>query len=62
MFAITLSYTNPFKFNHFTVSLARHVVIMWSLKLRLVNRKDFVKLFIEGLSSNVSGPDESSSR
>ena len=42
MFAITLPYTNPFKFNHYTVSLARHVIIMWFLKCRLTQRKDFV--------------------
>ena len=38
VFAITLPYTNPFKFNHYTVSLARHVIIM----CRLTQRKDFV--------------------
>ena len=36
------AYTNPFKFNHYTVSLARHVIIMWFLKCRLTQRKDFV--------------------
>ena len=42
VFAITLPYTNPFKFNHYTVSLAHHVIIMWFLKCRLTQRKDFV--------------------
>ena len=43
VFAITLPYTNPFKFNHYTVSLAHHVIIMWFLKCRLTQRKDFVE-------------------
>merc|ERR1719481_2453970 len=38
VFAITLPYTNPFKFNHYTVSLAHHVIISWFLKCRLSNR------------------------
>jgi tuberous sclerosis protein 2 len=39
VFAITLPYTNPFKFNQYTVSLAHHVIIMWFLKCRLTSRK-----------------------
>jgi len=58
VFAITLPYTNPFKFNHYTVSLAHHVIIMWFLKCRLANRKDFVKFIIKGLGSNVLQPFE----
>jgi len=58
VFAITLPYTNPFKFNHYTVSLAHHVIIMWFLKCRLGHRKDFVKFIIKGLSSNVLQPFE----
>ena len=48
VFAITLPYTNPFKFNHYTVSLAHHVIIMWFLKCRLNNRRDFVKFIVKG--------------
>jgi len=58
VFAITLPYTNPFKFNHYTVSLAHHVIIMWFLKCRLANRKEFVKFIIKGLGSNVLQPFE----
>jgi len=58
VFAITLPYTNPFKFNHYTVSLAHHVIIMWFLKCRLSNRKDFVKFIVKGLGSNVLQPFE----
>ena len=58
VFAITLPYTNPFKFNHYTVSLAHHVIIMWFLKCRLANRKDFVKFILKGLNSNILQPFE----
>ena len=58
VFAITLPYTNPFKFNHYTVSLAHHVIIMWFLKCRLANRKGFVKFIVRGLGANVLQPFE----
>lgn len=58
VFAMTLPYTNPFKFNHYTVSLAHHVIIMWFLKCRLNNRREFVKFIIKGLGSNVLQPFE----
>lgn len=41
--AISLPYSNPFKYNHFIVSLAHHVIAVWFLKCRLPFRKDFVK-------------------
>jgi len=44
VFAILLPYTNPFKYNHYTVSLAYHVIAVWFLKCRLPFRRDFVKL------------------
>jgi hypothetical protein len=43
VFAISLPYTNPFKYNHYTVSLAHHVLAVWFLKCRLPFRRDFVK-------------------
>lgn len=49
VFAISLPYTNPFKYNHYTVSLAHHVIAVWFLKCRLPFRKDFVK-FITNVS------------
>ena len=58
VFAITLPYTNPFKFNHYTVSLAHHVIIMWFLKCRLNNRRDFVRFIVKGLGSNILQPFE----
>ena len=58
VFAITLPYTNPFKFNHYIVSLAHHVIIMWFLKCRLTSRREFVKFIAKGLNSNVLKPFE----
>lgn len=49
VFAISLPYTNPFKYNHYTVSLAHHVIAVWFLKCRLPFRKDFVR-FITNVS------------
>ncbi|KAK9508825.1 hypothetical protein O3M35_006287 [Rhynocoris fuscipes] len=52
VFAISLPYTNHFKYNHYTVSLAHHVIAAWFLKCRLPFRKDFVKFIIEGMKAN----------
>lgn len=35
IFAITSPFTNPFKYNHYTVSLAHYVIGVWFLKCRL---------------------------
>lgn len=56
IFAICLPYTNPFKFNHYVVSLAHHVIALWFLKCRLSFRKGFVAYIIKGLESNVWAP------
>uniref|UniRef100_A0AAU7B8N1 Tuberin n=1 Tax=Pyrrhocoris apterus TaxID=37000 RepID=A0AAU7B8N1_PYRAP len=53
VFAISLPYTNPFKYNHYTVSLAHHVIAAWFLKCRLPFRKDFVKFILNGLKTNI---------
>ncbi|XP_046660607.1 LOW QUALITY PROTEIN: tuberin-like [Homalodisca vitripennis] len=58
VFAIALPYTSPFKYNHYTVSLAHHVIAVWFLKCRLSFRKDFVKFMIMGLKANVLLPFE----
>lgn len=52
VFAVALPYSNPFKFNHYIVSLAHHVIAVWFLKCRLTFRRDFVRFII-----NVSGFD-----
>lgn len=55
VFAILLPYTNPFKYNHYTVSLAHHVIAVWFLKCRLPFRRDFVKFITTvGISLNVN--------
>ncbi|XP_064594447.1 tuberin-like isoform X2 [Liolophura sinensis] len=53
VFAIALPYTNPFKFSHYTVSLAHHVIAMWFIRCRLPFRKEFVKFIHKGLRANV---------
>ncbi|EFN68657.1 Tuberin [Camponotus floridanus] len=58
VFAILLPYTNPFKYNHYTVSLAHHVIAVWFLKCRLPFRRDFVKFITTGLKANVIVPFE----
>merc|ERR1712038_1547124 len=62
VFAITLPYTNPFKFNHYTVSLAHHVIIMWFLKCRLHFRAEKVSFIIKGLNSNIQNTLEEARR
>ncbi|KAK7793760.1 hypothetical protein R5R35_000957 [Gryllus longicercus] len=58
VFAIALPYTNPFKYNHYTVSLAHHVIAVWFLKCRAPFRRDFVKFITTGLKANVILPFE----
>ncbi|XP_049853714.1 tuberin isoform X1 [Schistocerca gregaria] len=58
VFAISLPYTNPFKYNHYTVSLAHHVIAVWFLKCRLPFRRDFVRFITTGLRANVLLPFE----
>ncbi|KOC65846.1 Tuberin [Habropoda laboriosa] len=48
VFAILLPYTNPFKYDHYTVSLAHHVIAVWFLKCRLPFRRDFVRFITTG--------------
>ncbi|KAH0546382.1 tuberin [Cotesia glomerata] len=58
IFAILLPYTNPFKYNHYTVSLAYHVIAIWFLKCRVSLRREFVKCITSGLNDNVVMPLE----
>ncbi|XP_059548719.1 tuberin isoform X1 [Myotis daubentonii] len=53
VFAISLPYTNPSKFNQYIVCLAHHVIAMWFIRCRLPFRKDFVPFITKGLRSNV---------
>ncbi|KAM9314058.1 tuberin isoform 2-T2 [Pholidichthys leucotaenia] len=56
VFAISLPYTNPFKFSQYIVSLAHHVIAMWFIRCRLPFRKDFVRYITKGLRSNALLP------
>ncbi|KAI4456255.1 tuberin [Holotrichia oblita] len=56
VFAISLPYTNPFKYNHYIVSLAHHVISVWFLKCRLPFRKDFVRFITNSLQTNALTP------
>lgn len=58
VFAILLPYTNPFKYNHYIVSLAHHVIAAWFLKCRLPFRRDFVDFIKQSLWNNVLQPYE----
>ncbi|XP_044160147.1 tuberin isoform X2 [Bufo gargarizans] len=53
VFAISLPYTNPSKFNQYIVFLAHHVIAMWFIRCRLSFRRDFVPYITKGLRSNV---------
>ncbi|KAK2533604.1 Tsc2 [Columba guinea] len=52
VFAISLPYTNPSKFNQYIVCLAHHVIAMWFIRCRLPFRKGFVTYITKGLRSN----------
>ncbi|MGH0137685.1 UNVERIFIED_CONTAM: hypothetical protein FKN15_021798 [Acipenser sinensis] len=56
VFALSLPYTNPSKFNQYIVSLAHHVIAMWFIRCRLTFRKDFVQYITKGLRSNALLP------
>lgn len=58
VFAISLPYTNPHKYDHYTVSLAHHVIAGWFLKCRLQLRRNFVNYIIKGFETNVQMPFE----
>lgn len=47
VFAISVPYTNPYKYDHYTVSLAHHVIAGWFLKCRLPLRRNFVNYIIK---------------
>ncbi|KAM5152339.1 tuberin [Mantella aurantiaca] len=53
VFAISLPYTNPSKFNQYIVFLGHHVISMWFIRCRLSLRRDFVPYITKGLRSNV---------
>lgn len=46
VFAISLPYTKPHRYDHYTVSLAHHVIAGWFLKVKLEYRKNIVTYII----------------
>uniref|UniRef100_A0A0K8W394 Tuberin n=1 Tax=Bactrocera latifrons TaxID=174628 RepID=A0A0K8W394_BACLA len=54
VFAISLPYTKPNRYDHYTVSLAHHVIAGWFLKCKLDMRKNFVTYIISSIQSNAS--------
>lgn len=54
--AMSFPYTNPYRYDHYTVSLAHHVIAGWFLKCRLPMRKNLVYYIVKGLESYVHTP------
>ncbi|XP_055905756.1 tuberin [Eupeodes corollae] len=56
VFAVSLSYTKPHPYDHYTVSLAHHVMTGWLLKCKMNMRKNFVMYIISGLQTDANVP------
>ncbi|XP_073839436.1 TSC complex subunit tuberin [Musca autumnalis] len=54
VFAISLAYTKPHRYDHYIVSLAHHVIAGWFLKCKLELRKNCVTYIISSIQSNAS--------
>ncbi|XP_030373019.1 tuberin [Scaptodrosophila lebanonensis] len=52
VFAISLPYTKPHRYDHYTVSLAHHVIAGWFLKIKLELRKNCVGYIKSSMQSN----------
>ncbi|KAH8270153.1 hypothetical protein KR018_004871, partial [Drosophila ironensis] len=52
VFAISLPYTKPHRYDHYTVSLAYHVIAGWFLKCKLELRKNCVSYIKNSMQSN----------
>lgn len=53
VFATCLPYTSPHRYDHYTVSLAHHILASWFLKSRLQWRKKYADYIIEGIAKNI---------
>ncbi|XP_058457517.1 tuberin isoform X2 [Malaya genurostris] len=60
--AMSFPYTNPYRYDHYTVSLAHHVIAGWFLKCRLPMRKNLVDYIVKGLESYVHTPFQDGSK
>lgn len=56
VFAISLPYTKPHRYDHYTVSLAHHVIAGWFLKCKLTFRRNFVNYIMTSIQSNAQLP------
>ncbi|KAH8315273.1 hypothetical protein KR074_002701 [Drosophila pseudoananassae] len=52
VFAISLPYTKPHRYDHYTVSLAHHVIAGWFLKCKLELRRNCVSYIKNSMQSN----------
>ncbi|XP_017861847.1 PREDICTED: tuberin [Drosophila arizonae] len=52
VFAISLPYTKPHRYDHYTVLLAHHVIAGWFLKIKLEQRKNCVSYIRSSMQSN----------
>ncbi|CRK93003.1 CLUMA_CG006605, isoform A [Clunio marinus] len=53
VFVTCLPYTSPARYDHYTVSLAHHIIATWFLKSRIMWRKIFADYIIEGIAKNI---------
>lgn len=60
--AMSFPYTNPYRYDHYTVSLAHHVIAGWFLKCRLPMRKNLVYYIVKNLESYVHTPFQDGSK
>ncbi|XP_058066096.1 tuberin [Anopheles bellator] len=60
--AMSMPYTNPFRYDHYTVSLAHYVVAAWFIKCKLPMRHQLIKFIVQGLESYVHVPFQDGSR
>lgn len=57
VFATCLPYTNPIRYDHYTVCLAHQIIARWFLKSRLQWRKKYADYIIEGIAKNIQKSD-----
>lgn len=57
VFAISLPYTDPFKYSQYTITLAYHVIAAWFIRSRVAYRKAFVGFVSKGIKSSAIIPD-----
>ncbi|KAL5291508.1 TSC2 family protein [Megaselia abdita] len=61
IFAAIMPYTKPYKYSHYIVSLAYHVIAKWFLKNKPVLRRNYVKYIISSIETSTKLLNEDSS-